>query len=167
MNTQCISQCLEHGDHAIVEWMNAASYFLHFYLFIYFWLRWVFVAAHGLSPVVVNGGFSLLQRLDFSLWWLLLLQSMDSTGLSSCGSWGLEHGVSSCGSWALLLWGMWDFPGPGIKLVSSALAGRLPTTGPPGKSLLLSTKHLHWQPTYHFLKQLTLSLNNSVQEYQN
>ena len=95
MNTQCIPQCLEHGDHAIVEWMNTASYFLHFYLFIYFWLHWVFVAAHGLSPVVVNGGFSLLQRLDFSLWWLLLFQSMDSIGLSSCGSWGLEHGVSS------------------------------------------------------------------------
>ena len=37
-------------------------YFFSFYLFIiiiiliYFWLRWVFIAAHGLSLVVVSGG---------------------------------------------------------------------------------------------------------------
>ena len=30
---------------------------------------------------------------------------------------------------------MWDLPGPGIKPVSSALAGRFLTTAPPGKSL--------------------------------
>ena len=29
---------------------------------------------------------------------------------------------------------MWYLPGPGIKLVSSALQGRFLTTGPPGKS---------------------------------
>ena len=29
---------------------------------------------------------------------------------------------------------MWDFPGPGIKLVSPALQGGFLTTGPPGKS---------------------------------
>ena len=28
------------------------------YLFIYFWLRWVFVAAHELSLVVVSGDYS-------------------------------------------------------------------------------------------------------------
>ena len=28
---------------------------------------------------------------------------------------------------------MWNLPGQGIELVFSALAGRLPTTGPPGK----------------------------------
>ena len=38
-------------------------YFLQFfflfkiYLFIYFWLCWVFVAAHGLSLVAASGGF--------------------------------------------------------------------------------------------------------------
>ena len=31
------------------------------HLFIYFWLRWVFVAAHGLSLVVASGGLLLLQ----------------------------------------------------------------------------------------------------------
>ena len=59
------------------------------YLFIYFWLHWVFVAAHGLSLVVANGGFSSLWCVGFSLQWLLLLQNMGSrrSGFSSCGTW--------------------------------------------------------------------------------
>ena len=42
--------------------------------------------------------------------------------------------LSSCGAWAQLLRGMWDLPGPGLKPVSPALAGRFLTTAPPGKS---------------------------------
>ena len=30
------------------------------YLFIYFWLRWVFIAAGGLSLVVASGGYSFI-----------------------------------------------------------------------------------------------------------
>ena len=41
--------------------------------------------------------------------------------------------LSSCGSRAQLLRGMWDPPRPGREPVSPALAGRLPTTAPPGK----------------------------------
>ena len=41
--------------------------------------------------------------------------------------------LSSCGSRAWLLRGMWDLPGPGLEPVSPALAGRFPTTAPPGK----------------------------------
>ena len=41
--------------------------------------------------------------------------------------------LSSCGSRAQLLRGMWDPPRPGLEPVSPALAGRLPTTAPPGK----------------------------------
>ena len=74
---------------------------------------------------------------------------------SSCGKWGplfitvrgpltivasliAEHRLqtcrlSSCGSRAHLLHGMWDLPRPGLEPVSPALAGRLPTTAPPGK----------------------------------
>ena len=65
-----------------------------------FWLCWVFVAARGLSLVVVSGGYSLLQCAGFSLRWLLLLWSMGSrrVGFSSCGSWALEHRLSSCGT---------------------------------------------------------------------
>ena len=74
---------------------------------------------------------------------------------SNCGRWGplfiavrgpliiatslvAEHRLqtrrlSNCGSRAQLLRGMWDLPRPGLVPVSPALAGRLPTTAPPGK----------------------------------
>ena len=48
---------------------------LFIYLFIYLWLRWVFIAAHGLSLVAASGDYSWLQCTGVSLWWLLLLQS--------------------------------------------------------------------------------------------
>ena len=54
-------------------------------------------------------------------------------GLSSCGSWFLEHRLSSGGTQASLLCGMWDLPTPGITLMSPALAGGFFTTEPPGK----------------------------------
>ena len=41
--------------------------------------------------------------------------------------------LSNCGSGAQLLHGTWDPPRPGLVPVSPALAGRLPTTAPPGK----------------------------------
>ena len=55
-------------------------FFFKIYLFIYFyfWLRWVFVAACGLSLVAVSRGYSSLQCAGFSLRWLLLLQSTGS-----------------------------------------------------------------------------------------
>ena len=74
---------------------------------------------------------------------------------SSCGKWGpffiavrgpltiaaslvAEHRLqtrrlSKCGSRAQSLRGMWDPPRPGREPASPALAGRLPTTAPPGK----------------------------------
>ena len=42
------------------------------------------------------------------------------------------------GAWTQLLHGMWDLPGPGIKLVFLALKGGFLTTGPPGKPSLFS-----------------------------
>ena len=55
--------------------------------FIYLWLCWVFVAAHGLSLVAESRGYSSLQCAGFPLQWLLLLWSMGSrrAGFSSCG----------------------------------------------------------------------------------
>ena len=47
-------------------------------MFFFFWLRWVFVAVHGLSLVVVSGGSSSLQCAGFALRWLLLLWSTGS-----------------------------------------------------------------------------------------
>ena len=57
--------------------------------FFIFWLRWVFVAAHGLfSLVVVSRGYSSLRCAGFSLKWLLLLRSTGSrhAGFSSCST---------------------------------------------------------------------------------
>ena len=51
--------------------------FILFYFFkFYFWLRWVFVAARGLSLVAASGDYSSLRCTGFSLQWLLLLRSM-------------------------------------------------------------------------------------------
>ena len=111
-------------------------------MLFYFWLHWVFFAACRLSLVSARGGYSSLRCMGFSLQWLLLSWSMDfrhvgfssvARGLSSCGSWALEHRLSSCGTQAYLLHGMWDPPGPGLEPMSSTLAGRFLTTVPPGK----------------------------------
>ena len=68
--------------------------------------------------------------------------------LSNCSTWASHcSGFSCCRAQALdaqvLLWciglvahGMWNLPGPGVKPVSHALAGRFLSTVPPGKSLL-------------------------------
>ena len=76
-----------------------STYFL-FYLFIYFWLSWVFVAVRGLSLVPASGGYSSLRCAGFSLQWLLLLRSTGSrrAGFSSCGLRALDHRLSSCGA---------------------------------------------------------------------
>ena len=109
-------------------------------LFIYLWLRWVFVAARGLSLVVVRGGYSSLRCAGFSLQQLLLLQSTGSRcmGFSSCGSGALECRLSSCGAWAYLLGGMWNLPRPGLEPMSPELAGRFLTTAPSGKPCMVS-----------------------------
>ena len=72
-----------------------SSSFKNFYLFIIiFWLRWVFVAARGLSLVSASEGYSSLRCPAFSPRWLLLLQSM-----------GYRHmGLSSCSMQAQQLW---------------------------------------------------------------
>ena len=86
---------------------NSSNLFVPEFCFaFFFWLRWVFIAARGLSLVVASRGCSSLRCTDFSLWWLLLLRSMGSrhTGFSSCSLWALERGLSSCGTWAQQLW---------------------------------------------------------------
>ena len=102
--------------------------------FFFFWLRWVFIAAHRLSLVAVSRGHSSLRCAGLSLQWLLPLRSTGSrhAGLSSCGSRALECRLSRCVTQAQLLRGTWDPPGPGLEPVSPALAGGLSTTAPPG-----------------------------------
>ena len=79
--------------------------YLFFKRFIYFWLRWVIIAARGISLKCCSWGYSWLRCPGFSLQWLLFL---GSTG-SRLGPQQLQYKDSeSCfkGSWALaqLLW---------------------------------------------------------------
>ena len=58
-----------------------------FFFLTYFWLRWVFIAARGLSRVALSGGYSSLQYTGFSLRWLLVARaSLLLAGFSSCGA---------------------------------------------------------------------------------
>ena len=77
-------------------------------LFIYFWLRWVFVAACRLSLVAASGGYSSLRYAGFSLQWLLLLRSMGSrhAGFSSCGMWAQQLWLTGFRAQAQQLWRM-------------------------------------------------------------
>ena len=78
----------------------------------------LFIAVHG--PLTVAASPIAEHRLQ-------------THSLSGCGSQAQLHRLSGCGSWAQLLRGVWDLPGPGLKPVSPALAGRFSTTAPPGK----------------------------------
>ena len=70
------------------KYFKRLNYFFKFIYFIYFWLRWVFIAARGLSLVAASGSYSSLWCVGFSLQWLLLLRSTGSrhAGFGSCGT---------------------------------------------------------------------------------
>ena len=74
-------------------WVFCLFVCLNFFL-IYFWRRWVFIAARGLSLVAVSGLLIVVAS--------LVVEPAFSrcVGFSSCGSWALEHRLSSCGVWA-------------------------------------------------------------------
>ena len=79
---------------------------IYLFLFIYFWLCWVFVAARGLSLVAVSGGYSSLQCAGFSLRWLLSLWSTGSrhAGFSSCGTRAQQLWLTGSRAQAQQLW---------------------------------------------------------------
>ena len=90
-------------------WMTCLIFFfINLFYFIYFWLRWVFIAACGLSLAVWSRGYPSLRVWDshcagFSCGARALGAQASVVvvlGLSSCGSWALEHRLSSCGTWA-------------------------------------------------------------------
>ena len=78
---QCIYSVMEQQVHRkYVLLINENNIFLFIYLF-YFWLQWVFVAVHRLSPVAESGSSSLVavhRHQSFSLRQCLLLWSMGS-----------------------------------------------------------------------------------------
>ena len=113
------------------EWKYSLSsslffFFKYIFLFIYFWLRWVFVAACRLSLVAASRGYSSLWCMGFSLRSLLLLPSTGSRAqtqkLWRTGLVAPRHVGSSPIR---------------AKPVSPALAGGFLTTAPPEKSLPL------------------------------
>ena len=74
----------------------------------------------GLSAVVANGGFSCCRARALG---------RQASVVAACQ-------LRSCGTQPQLPCSMGDLPRPGIEPMSPALAGRLPTTGLPGKSCL-------------------------------
>ena len=78
---------------------------------------------HGLSPVVESGVFSC------GVW------TSHCGGISCCGSQVLGAQASVVVTLGLVAPRHWDLPGPGIKPVSLASAGRFLTTGSPEKSV--------------------------------
>ena len=104
----------------------------NFYIFIIhlFWLCWVFVAEPGLPLVELSCGYSSLRHTG--LWRLLFLHR--AWALVTWTSVVVAHRLVS------MLRSMWDLPWPGIEPMSPALAGRSPSTVPPGKSQELSIR---------------------------
>ena len=111
-------------------------------LFIYLFLAVLgLCCCLGFSLVMASGGHSSFWCPRLLLQWLLFSWGMGSTRvrasvvaaheLSSCSLPVLEHRLSSCGARAY----MWGLPGPGIKPMSPALAGRFFTTESPGKPI--------------------------------
>lgn len=77
-------------------------YFLLFLDLLIYWLCWVF-AAHGFSPVVASGGYSLI--VTYGL-----------IAVVSCQAWALVFaGFSNCSTWSWLLLSMWNLSWPGLN----------------------------------------------------
>ena len=75
---KCVVAC--HGGHRKLIQFFFLIYL--FYFIIYFWLRWVFVPACGLSLVAESGCYSSLWCAGFSLLWLVFVT---------------EHRLQACG----------------------------------------------------------------------
>ena len=124
LTTYCLSFSARLG-----KWVN---YLIFFYLFIYLFI-YLFLAALGLrfcarapSSCGKRGPLFIAMRGPLTVAAPLVAEHRLQT-----------RRPSSRGSRAQPLRGMWDPPRPGPEPVSPALAGRLPTTAPPGKPL-------HW-----------------------
>ena len=93
--------------------------FLFIYVFVYFGLRWAFVALAGLPLVVVNGSRTLLRCEGFSLKRLLLLWS---TGSRHSLQW---LSCASSRAWAQELPCRWNLPRPGTETMPCPLHWQL------------------------------------------
>ena len=73
-----------------------------FCLLIYYFVYWVFVAAHRPSLVAANQGYSFFWCTGISFWWFLLLTSTESrhVSFSSCGTQAQELQLMGPRAWA-------------------------------------------------------------------
>ena len=106
-----------------------------FFLFIYFWLHWIFIAVCGLSLVAVSwsslhcGAFPCCGSGAVGAW----ASAVAALRFSSCGTWTLElMDFSSYGAQTQLLWSMWNFPRWRIRPVVPAPVGRFLSIAPLG-----------------------------------
>ena len=90
---------------------------------------YLFFAALGLH--CCTKAFSSCSQRGYS--WVLVASLVAEQTPGAQASVIAARGPSRCSPRAQLFRGIWDLPGPGINPESSALTGRHPTTGPPGK----------------------------------
>ena len=105
--------------------MSGYIYKIHFIIVIFkIHVLFIFRCAGSL---LLHSGFLKLRRSGTSSVWCV--------GFHCCGFFCCEAlRLSGCGAQAQMPPGMWGLPGPGIKPMSSALAGRFLSTGSPLKS---------------------------------
>ena len=108
-----------------------------YFFFLFFFLIYIFIFG-CFGSLLLRVGFLQLLRAGATLH--CGVRASHCGGFSCCdarASIVVVRGLSSCGAGAQLFCSMWDLPGPGLKPMSPALAGRFLTTAPPGKSLVL------------------------------
>ena len=119
------------------KWLSLTSELKALFYFIFFEVGellfiYVYLVVLGLHCYLQT--FSSCGRWGLVFIVMLRLLLLQSTGCK-CGDFSVTAcGLSSYDAWDLLLQGMWDLPGSGIKPVSSALAGKFLSIAPPGKS---------------------------------
>ena len=75
-------------DRIVVFFLYEPDILFYLFIYVYFWLRWVFVAARGLFSNCGERGLLFVVVLGLLIGWLLLLWSTGSrhAGFSSCGT---------------------------------------------------------------------------------
>ena len=112
--------------------LSSLFFFLSFCLSVFFF----FFFFYRLIPYFSMSSVFLLCRACFQLGEAEATQCLGSSlgWFPRFWSTALEQWLSSCDTWALVLQGLWDLLGPGIKPMSPAWEGRFLTTRPTGKT---------------------------------
>ena len=138
VDTHSFQEQIEHLPNLRLCWVRKQvltnfQYFILFYFIFFFLIFYLFIY---LFMAVLGLRFCARTFSSCGKWGPLLIAVRGP--LTVAASLVAEHRLqtyrlSNCGSRAQSLRGMWDPPRPGLEPVSPALAGRPPTTAPPGK----------------------------------